>query len=229
MAEFDGNIVTEWLRSLDMMAYSQAFLDNGYDELETCKQIGPDDLDAIGVVNMEQRSDLLMAVDRLREEGGTAVYFTLVGPSSDDDDDGGNTVDELSTGRVPSVDWTGSDAGSADSRAPLVNRVGRTPSMESADANMGLGLGLVGIPHVYRDAPCLPNRGLYRERRTSADSRVLSNTPDILRKVSRSTIHNQSMCSQSHRFVFKQMALESYCFHLDNYDIDLHIASEYAG
>ncbi|XP_041461364.1 uncharacterized protein LOC121412653 [Lytechinus variegatus] len=189
MAEYDGNIVTEWLRSLDMLAYSQAFLDNGYDELETCKQIGPDDLDAIGVVDLEQRSDLLMAVDRLREEGGTAVYFTLVGPSSDDE--GGSTIDELSTGRVPSVDWTGSDAGSADSRAPLVSRVGRTPSMESADANLGLGLGLVGIPHVgYRDSPGLQNRGLYRERRTSADSRVLSNTPDILRKVSRQ-LHNQ--------------------------------------
>ncbi|XP_072178143.1 uncharacterized protein [Diadema setosum] len=175
MAEYEGNIVTEWLRSLDMLCYAQAFLDNGYDELETCKQIGPDDLDAIGVVDLEQRSDLLMAVDRLREEGGTAVYFTLVGPSSDDEE-GGNNRESLSAGRVPSVDWTGSDAGSADSRAPLMGRVGRTASIESADATLG-----IGYPLVYRDSPSF-SRGLYRERRTSADSRVLSNTPDILRK-----------------------------------------------
>nr|XP_054762355.1 uncharacterized protein LOC129268913 [Lytechinus pictus] len=154
MAEYDGNIVMEWLRSLDMLAYSQVLLDNGYDELETCKQIGPDDLDANGVVDLEQRSDLPMAVDRLRERG-TAVYFTLVGPSSYNE--GGSTIDKLSTWRVPSVDWTGSDAGSADSMAPLVSRVRRTPLMELADAN--LGLGLVGIPHVeYQDSPGLQNR-----------------------------------------------------------------------
>ena len=29
--------------------YSEAFIDNGYDELEVCRQIGADDLDAIGV------------------------------------------------------------------------------------------------------------------------------------------------------------------------------------
>ena len=189
MAEYEGNIVTEWLRSLDMMGYSQAFLDNGYDELEICKQIGPDDLDAIGVVELDHRSDILMAVDRLREEGGTAVYFTLVGPSSDDEQ-GGNSRDTTSDGRVPSVDWTGSDA-SADSRAPLMGRAGRTSSLESADATVGISSPL---PLAYRDAP-VSSRGLYQERRTSADSRVLGNTPDILRRVS--ILFRISVCSKS--------------------------------
>ncbi len=85
-----NNIVREWLRTLDLTDYVQSFLDNGYDELETCKQIGRDDLDAIGVRDPHHRLELLRAVSRLKQEGGTAVYFTLVGPpQSDDEQDSG--------------------------------------------------------------------------------------------------------------------------------------------
>ena len=85
-----NNIVREWLRTLDLTDYCQSFLDNGYDELETCKQIGRDDLDAIGVRDPHHRLELLRAVSRLKAEGGTAVYFTLVGPpQSDDEQDSG--------------------------------------------------------------------------------------------------------------------------------------------
>lgn len=71
------NIVVDWLKSVKLELYTQAFLDNGYDELEVCKQIGGADLDAIGVHNGVHREILLQAVTRLREEGGTSVYFTL--------------------------------------------------------------------------------------------------------------------------------------------------------
>lgn len=67
----------DWLKSVRLELYTQAFLDNGYDELEVCKQIGEADLDAIGVHNGVHREILLQAVTRLREEGGTSVYFTL--------------------------------------------------------------------------------------------------------------------------------------------------------
>ncbi|XP_021203336.1 uncharacterized protein LOC101747205 isoform X15 [Bombyx mori] len=72
-----GNIVTEWLRSLHLGQYAESFIDNGYDDLEICKQVGEPDLDAIGVLNPAHRQRLLHSVRSLREEGAAAVYFTL--------------------------------------------------------------------------------------------------------------------------------------------------------
>ncbi|XP_050343235.1 uncharacterized protein LOC126768881 isoform X6 [Nymphalis io] len=72
-----GNIVVEWLRSLHLGQYSESFIDNGYDDLEICKQVGEPDLDAIGVLNPAHRQRLLHSVRVLREEGAAAVYFTL--------------------------------------------------------------------------------------------------------------------------------------------------------
>ena len=73
----EGTIVENWLRSLDLIYYTQDFLDNGYDDLEVCKQIGEDDLNAIGVLEESHRAHILQAVKTLQEKGGTAVYFTL--------------------------------------------------------------------------------------------------------------------------------------------------------
>lgn len=72
-----SNIVVEWLRSLHLGQYSESFIDNGYDDLEICKQIGDPDLDAIGVFNQKHRARLLQSVKTLREEGAASVYFTL--------------------------------------------------------------------------------------------------------------------------------------------------------
>ncbi|XP_032882017.1 SAM and SH3 domain-containing protein 1 isoform X3 [Amblyraja radiata] len=73
------NIVLEWLKSLKLTQYGESFLDNGYDDLEVCKQIGEPDLDAIGVVSPGHRRLIKAAVARLREEEetGAVVYFTL--------------------------------------------------------------------------------------------------------------------------------------------------------
>lgn len=71
------NIVTEWLKSLRLGQYSESFIDNGYDDLEICKQIGDPDLDAIGVFNPAHRARLLQSVRTLREEGAASVYFSL--------------------------------------------------------------------------------------------------------------------------------------------------------
>ena len=70
--------VEDWLRSLGLIHYTQAFLDNGYDELEICKEMGREDLDAIGVTNFKDRTDILNDVERLKQSG-TAVYFVLEG------------------------------------------------------------------------------------------------------------------------------------------------------
>ena len=73
----DRPTVENWLRTLFLGQYSESFLDNGYDELEICKQIGEQDLDAVGVFNPTHRFKILEAVRKLREEGATAVYFTV--------------------------------------------------------------------------------------------------------------------------------------------------------
>lgn len=72
-----GNIVAEWLRSLHLGQYAESFIDNGYDDLEICKQVGDPDLDAIGVFNPTHRARLLQSVRTLREEGAASVYFSL--------------------------------------------------------------------------------------------------------------------------------------------------------
>ena len=62
------NIVVEWLTFLQLGQYSKGFLDNGYDDLETVKKIGPADLDAIGVLSAHHRAFLLDAVRVLKEQ-----------------------------------------------------------------------------------------------------------------------------------------------------------------
>lgn len=45
------NIVEDWLKFINLEIYIEVFIDNGYDELEVCKQIGKFDLDVIGVID----------------------------------------------------------------------------------------------------------------------------------------------------------------------------------
>ncbi|KAJ8353309.1 hypothetical protein SKAU_G00208760 [Synaphobranchus kaupii] len=72
-------IVYEWLKTLQLCQYVESFVDNGYDDLEVCKQIGDPDLDAIGVFSPHHRQRIRAAVVRLKEEDKetTGVYFTL--------------------------------------------------------------------------------------------------------------------------------------------------------
>ncbi|BFF91832.1 uncharacterized protein DMAD_10033 [Drosophila madeirensis] len=77
-----SNIVCEWLRALGLAQYAESFLDNGYDDLEICKQVGDPDLDAIGVENPSHRHKLLKSIRSLREKGAASVYFMLNDPNS---------------------------------------------------------------------------------------------------------------------------------------------------
>ncbi|XP_077145308.1 SAM and SH3 domain-containing protein 1 isoform X5 [Ranitomeya variabilis] len=75
-----ANIVYEWLKALQLSQYAESFVDNGYDDLEVCKQIGDPDLDAIGVMVQQHRKKIHDAVHRLREEekeAASGLYFTL--------------------------------------------------------------------------------------------------------------------------------------------------------
>ncbi|XP_054018704.1 SAM and SH3 domain-containing protein 1 isoform X4 [Dryobates pubescens] len=73
------NIVYEWLKTLQLPQYAESFVDNGYDDLEVCKQIGDPDLDAIGVAVPHHRRRIHEAVQRLKEadERTVGLYFTL--------------------------------------------------------------------------------------------------------------------------------------------------------
>ncbi|XP_070776853.1 SAM and SH3 domain-containing protein 1 [Enoplosus armatus] len=81
------NLVLEWLSKLHLAQYVESFIDNGYDDLEVCKQIGEPDLDAIGVHIEYHRHRLLIAVQKLKDEDkrkAPSYYFTLepLGPST---------------------------------------------------------------------------------------------------------------------------------------------------
>jgi hypothetical protein len=69
----EANIVIEWLTFLQLQDYARDFIDNGYDDLETLKKVGPDDLDAIGVVSVHHRAFLLDAVRVLREQASSKI------------------------------------------------------------------------------------------------------------------------------------------------------------
>lgn len=77
-----NNIVCEWLRAIGLQQYAESFMENGYDELEICKQIGEIDLDAIGVDNAQHRSKLLKSVRTLREKGAALVYVMINDPKA---------------------------------------------------------------------------------------------------------------------------------------------------
>ncbi|XP_067214354.1 SAM and SH3 domain-containing protein 1 isoform X7 [Linepithema humile] len=97
-----SNIVVEWLRSLHLGQYSESFIDNGYDDLEICKQIGDPDLDAIGVFNQKHRARLLQSVKTLREEGAASVYFTLEETTDNNCDNVSSKSSRTSSERPPS-------------------------------------------------------------------------------------------------------------------------------
>jgi len=59
-------VVETWLETLGLDCYSQSFIDNGYDDLDVCRQIGDADLDAIGVTSLGDRAGLLAAVGQLQ-------------------------------------------------------------------------------------------------------------------------------------------------------------------
>lgn len=66
--------VEDWLRSLGLICYAQSFYDNGYENLDICRQIEEQDLDVIGIKNVKDRSDIIAGVCRLRQK---PIYFEL--------------------------------------------------------------------------------------------------------------------------------------------------------
>ena len=77
------NSLEKWLNSLELGKYHQSFLDNGYDDLEICKQLGEPDLDAIGVDSTSDRQKLLEAVKQLNDYRSKIEYHTLEEESDD--------------------------------------------------------------------------------------------------------------------------------------------------
>eukprot|EP00111_Clytia_hemisphaerica_P004972 TCONS_00014290-protein len=68
--------VEDWLRGLGLLQYAQSFYDNGYEEIDTCKEITQEDLDVIGVKSERDRDDIIIAVERLKQN----LYFELEAP-----------------------------------------------------------------------------------------------------------------------------------------------------
>ena len=68
-----------WLSSLSLSCHQDTFLDNGYDDLEICKKIGPSDLTAMGVTQLQHRTRIMAAVSELVVGGATQVYIRADG------------------------------------------------------------------------------------------------------------------------------------------------------
>ena len=71
----DENIVTVWLRFLNIEEYTERFIHNWYDDLETVKMIGEEDLKAMGIDNKKDKEIIFLSAKILREHGGAWVYF----------------------------------------------------------------------------------------------------------------------------------------------------------
>ena len=73
----EEKIVSVWLRFLNIEEYTEQFIDNGYDDLETVKLMGEEDLKAIGIDNQKDVEMILLSVKILREQGAAWVYLLL--------------------------------------------------------------------------------------------------------------------------------------------------------
>lgn len=125
-------IVYEWLKTLQLAQYVEAFVDNGYDDLEVCKQIGEPDLDAIGVYIPQHRRRIQDAVRRLREEAqdtASGLYFTLEPMPPAAELYTGHVVDQYEFKLRGSQSWT----------EPNSDRVGRLGGHAGAQRNLTLG------------------------------------------------------------------------------------------
>ncbi|KAM4522825.1 SAM and SH3 domain-containing protein 1a isoform 4-T4 [Odontesthes bonariensis] len=124
-------IVYEWLKTLQLSQYVESFVDNGYDDLEVCKQIGDPDLDAIGVYIPHHRQRIHDAVRRLKEEAketASGLYFTLepMPPTA-----------EIYSSHM--VEYESKLRGSKSWTEPNGDRVGRNGGYMGAQRNLTLG------------------------------------------------------------------------------------------
>lgn len=71
--------VEDWLRSLGLLHYAQSFYDNGYEDIETVKQIDIQDLNAIDIKSDRDREDILNGVKSLNRN----IYFELEASQTD--------------------------------------------------------------------------------------------------------------------------------------------------
>ncbi|KAG7508132.1 SAM and SH3 domain-containing 1 isoform X2 [Solea senegalensis] len=125
-------IVYEWLKTLQLAQYVESFVDNGYDDLEVCKQIGDPDLDAIGVYIPHHRQRIHDAVRRLKEEAketASALYFTLEPMPPAAEIYTSHMVDQYESKLRGSKSWT----------EPNSDRVGRIGGYLGAQRNLTLG------------------------------------------------------------------------------------------
>jgi len=86
-------VVDDWLRSIGLAHYAQSFIDNGYDDLDVCRQIGEPDLDAIGVLDAADRNVVLRAVGELIRQYDDDQRSAAVAAAAESAGDGYSTSD----------------------------------------------------------------------------------------------------------------------------------------
>ena len=82
--------VEAWLEALGLPAYTDGFLDNGYDLQELCANLKGDDLDAIGVKKEHHRKRIFAESSALREEAMARFKKSNGGGSAGSTDQSGS-------------------------------------------------------------------------------------------------------------------------------------------
>ena len=120
------SVVQKWLRFLDVGEYSESFIDNGYDDLETVKLIEMEDLEAIGVMRKDHQDYLLASVKVLKERGAVWVYLLYCETTDDTEDKFESDSDYCSSDK-----YFGGSSGPESFKSSIYHQSDETVSEES--------------------------------------------------------------------------------------------------
>ena len=118
--------VRDWLKHLALDEYSESFIDNGYDDLETVKQIQREDLEAIGVMRKDHQNYLLASVKVLKERGAAWVYLLYCETTDDTEDKFESDNDYCSSDK-----YCGGSSGPESFKSSIYQQSDETVSEES--------------------------------------------------------------------------------------------------
>ena len=138
------NVVQKWLRFLDVEEYSESFIDNGYDDLETVKLIEMEDLEAIGVMRRDHQDYLLASVKVLRESGAAWVYLLYCETTDDTEDKFESDNDYCSSDK-----YVGGSSGPESFKSSIYPDSDETVSEESSSEEQKFRLS--SIEYFYQD------------------------------------------------------------------------------
>ena len=144
---YDENIVSVWLKFLNIEEYTEQFIDNGYDDLETVKLMGEEDLKAIGIDNHKDEEMILLSVKILREQGAAWVYLLL---GDQEEGAGTSSSGKMSISEDEGFSFSSSGKESSGQEDILSSRIfERDRKYKTKDIKSKAQLIMKSFPHLY--------------------------------------------------------------------------------